>query len=99
MKLHRWTLLQIAMILSNNLLFSFYLMVVAYQSYADGNLQFFGNIQSVELDGECTGHGCQTGGGVVTTQGPGPGSTFPPVGSCSRTGGNSFSIVIKQTTT
>ena len=45
--------------------YSFYLMVVAYQSYADGNLQFFGNVQSVELDGECTGRECQTGGGVT----------------------------------
>ena len=39
---------------------SFYLMVYAYQSFAEGNLQVFGNVQSVELDGECTGSDCQT---------------------------------------
>ena len=44
---------------------SFYLMVVAYQSYTNGDLQFFGNVRTVELDGECTGRECQTAGGVT----------------------------------
>ena len=52
--------------------YSFYLMVYAYQSYADGNLQFFGNVQSVQLDGECTGLDCQTEEYVTTTASPGP---------------------------
>ena len=39
-------------------------MVYAWRAYADGNLQFFGNVQSVELDGECTGSQCLTEGGV-----------------------------------
>ena len=51
---------------------SFYLMVYAYQSYADGNLQFFGNVQSVEIDGECTGRECLTGGGVTPPPPPPP---------------------------
>ena len=45
-------------------------MVYAWQSYADGNLQFFGNVQSVELDGECTGSDCQTEGGATTPPPP-----------------------------
>ena len=49
-------------------------MVVAWVSYADGNLQFFGNVQSVELSGECTGHDCQTEEGVTTP----PPTTLPP---------------------
>ena len=40
-------------------------MVYALLPYADGNLQFFGNVQSVELDGECTGQECLTEGGVA----------------------------------
>ena len=52
-------------------------MVYAYQSYADGNLQFFGNVQSAELDGECTGSDCQTGGGVLP---PPPPTPPPPAG-------------------
>ena len=47
-------------------------MVYAYQSYADGNLQFFGNVQHVELDGECTGSDCQTEIGVTTLPPPPP---------------------------
>ena len=46
------------------LLCSFYVMVYAWTAYADGNLQFFGNVHSVELDGECTGSQCLTEGGV-----------------------------------
>ena len=57
---------------------SFYLMVYAYNSYTDGNLQFFGNAQSVELDGECTGRECQTEGGVTTPPPP------PPPGGTSK---------------
>ena len=45
-------------------------MVVAWRPYADGNLQFFGNVQSVEIDGECTGRECQTAGGVTPTPPP-----------------------------
>ena len=52
------------------LLCSFYLMVYAWSAYANGNLQFFGNAQSVELAGECTGSDCQTGGGVTPTPPP-----------------------------
>ena len=52
--------------------YSFYLMVVAYQSYANGDLQFSGNVQSVELDGECTGQECQTGTGVTLPPTPPP---------------------------
>ena len=51
-------------------------MVYAYRSYADGNLQFFGNVQGLELDGECTGSDCQTGGGVT----PSPPTPPPPSG-------------------
>ena len=47
-------------------------MVVAWRPYADGNLQFFGNVQSVEIDGECSGRDCQTGGGVTTPPPPPP---------------------------
>ena len=55
---------------------SFYLMVYAYSSYTDGNLQFFGNVQSIELDGECTGSDCQTEE-FITTPAP-PTSPRPP---------------------
>ena len=40
-------------------------MVYAYRSYNDGNLQFFGNVQSVELDNECTGLDCTTEEGAI----------------------------------
>ena len=46
-------------------------MVIAWSPYADGNMQFFGNVQSVELDGECTGRDCQT----AQTTTPAPGGT------------------------
>ena len=51
---------------------SFYIMVYAFRSYTDGNLQFFGNVQSAELDGECTGTDCLTEGGVTTLPPPPP---------------------------
>ena len=52
--------------------FRFYLMVYAFSSYTDGNLQLFGNVQSVVLDGECTGYDCQTEEGVTTPSPPRP---------------------------
>ena len=39
-------------------------MVFAFKSYTNGNLQFFGNVLSVEFEDECTGKDCQTGEGV-----------------------------------
>ena len=50
-------------------------MVYAYYSYADGDLQFFGNVRSVELDGECNGRACQTEEGVTP-----PPTSPPPTG-------------------
>ena len=47
-------------------------MVYAFGSYSDGNLQFSGNVQSAELDGECTGIDCQTEGEVTTLPPPPP---------------------------
>ena len=47
-------------------------MVYAFSSYTDGNLQLFGNVQSVVLDGECTGNDCQTEEGVTTPSPPRP---------------------------
>ncbi len=55
-------------------------MVIAWSPYADGNLQFFGNVQSVELDGECTGRDCQTEEGVT----PPPQTTTPAPGGTSK---------------
>ena len=54
----------------HSLLCSFYLMVYAYNSYTDGNLQLFGNVQRAELDGECTGSDCLTEGEVTTPPPP-----------------------------
>ena len=51
---------------------SFYLMVYAYSSYTDGNLQFFGNVRSIVLDGECTGSDCHTEEYVTTPSPPRP---------------------------
>ena len=56
-------------------------MVYAYQRYADGNLQFSGNVQSATLDGECTGRDCLTDESFTTLP-----PTPPP-------GGNSELIV------
>ena len=70
---------QVKFLRSQNYVFlsyRFYIMVYAFRAYNGGNLQFFGNVQNVRLDGQCTGRECQTS--ATSPPPPTPGPPSPP---------------------